>query len=94
MGMGYLAIAGIPPFSGFFSKDEILYRTFTTEVFGAASFLPKLLWVVGALTALLTAIYMTRMMVMTFFGKERFNDAHHSNGHDDHQTLKSNLNSP
>ena len=42
---------------------------------------------VGALTALLTAVYMTRLMVMTFFGKERFNDtAHHSNGHDDHHS--------
>lgn len=84
MAVGWVAIAGIPPFSGFFSKDEILYRTFTTEAFGA-SFLPKLLWVVGALTALLTAIYMTRMMVMTFFGKERFNDhAHHADAHGDH----------
>jgi NADH-quinone oxidoreductase subunit L len=84
--MGYLAIAGIPPWSGFFSKDEILYRTFTTDAFGA-SFLPKLLWVVGALTALLTAIYMTRMMVMTFWGKERFNDnAHHADAHDDHDS--------
>jgi NADH-quinone oxidoreductase subunit L len=85
MCMGYLAIAGIPPWSGFFSKDEILYRTFTTEVFGAP--VAKVLWVVGALTALLTAIYMTRMMVMTFGGKERFNDnAHHAGELDDHDS--------
>jgi NADH-quinone oxidoreductase subunit L len=90
---GYLAIAGIPFFSGFFSKDEILYRTFTTDAFGA-SFLPKLLWVVGAVTALLTAIYMTRMMVMTFGGKERFNDnTHHADAHDDHHSSNDDHNS-
>jgi NADH-quinone oxidoreductase subunit L len=83
---GWLAIAGIPPLSGFFSKDEILYRTYTTEVFGD-SILPKILWFVGALTALLTAIYMTRLMVLTFWGKERFNgNAHQANGHDAHHS--------
>ncbi len=69
---GWLAIAGIPIFAGFFSKDEILYKTF------AAPNLPGnwnyLLWGVGAITALLTAVYMTRMMVMTFWGKERFHE--------------------
>jgi NADH-quinone oxidoreductase subunit L len=85
MATGWLAIAGIPPLSGFFSKDEILYRTFTTTAFGESSFIPKLLWLAGALTALLTAIYMTRLMVMTFFGKERFNDdSHHAGGQDAH----------
>jgi NADH-quinone oxidoreductase subunit L len=96
MAIGWVAIAGIPPFSGFFSKDEILYRTFTTGVFGENTFLPKLLWFVGAATALLTAIYMTRLMVMTFWSNERFHDKghhkdvehqagdHHSQAHDDH----------
>jgi NADH-quinone oxidoreductase subunit L len=69
---GWLAICGIPIFAGFFSKDEILYKTF------AAPNLPGnwnyVLWVVGAITALLTAVYMTRMMWMTFFGSERFHD--------------------
>ncbi|MBX3279362.1 MAG: NADH-quinone oxidoreductase subunit L [Acidobacteria bacterium] len=80
MAAGWLAICGIPLFSGFFSKDEILWRTFATES------LPhgwgSVLWVVGALTALLTAFYMTRLMVMTFWGSERFgrSDAHHGHG--------------
>ncbi len=97
MAIGWVAIAGIPPFSGFFSKDEILYRTFTTGVFGA-SFLPKLLWFVGAATALLTAIYMTRLMILTFWSNERFHekashkdeahqaDDHRSTAHDSHHS--------
>src|SRR5215213_2293172 len=67
---GWLAICGIPIWAGFFSKDEILYRTF------AAKNLPEpwnyVLWGVGLVTAVLTAAYMTRMMWMTFFGAERF----------------------
>jgi NADH-quinone oxidoreductase subunit L len=69
---GWLAISGIPIFAGFFSKDEILYKTF------AAPNLPQpwnyILWAVGLLTAVLTAVYMTRMMVMTFWGAERFHE--------------------
>jgi len=68
---GWLAISGILPFAGFFSKDEILWKTWSASIPFS-----KLLWVVGALTALLTAIYMTRMMVMTFWGEERFRDTH------------------
>ncbi len=68
---GWLAIAGIFPFSGFFSKDEILYKTFANGAFGDISYF---LWGIGILTALLTAVYMTRMMVMTFWGSERFHD--------------------
>jgi len=72
MAMGWLAICGIPIWAGFFSKDEILYRTF------AASNLPGswnyILWGVGLATAVLTAIYMTRLMVMTFFGSQRFHE--------------------
>jgi len=68
---GWLAIAGVPIFAGFFSKDEILYKTFI------ASNLPAnwnyVLWGIGLVTAVLTAVYMTRMMVMTFWGQERFN---------------------
>ena len=69
---GWLAICGIPIWAGFFSKDEILYRTF------AATNVPepynKILWIIGLITAVLTAVYMTRMMWMTFFGSERFHD--------------------
>ena len=68
---GWLAIAGIIPFAGFFSKDEILYKTFAAEGMGNWA---TILWIVGLITAVLTAIYMTRMMVMTFWGEERFHD--------------------
>ncbi|HEX8493446.1 MAG TPA: NADH-quinone oxidoreductase subunit L [Pyrinomonadaceae bacterium] len=69
---GWLAICGIVPFSGFFSKDEILWKTWSTH----SNSYGKILWVVGAVTAALTAIYMTRLMVMTFWGTERFREAH------------------
>ena len=62
MMIGTLAIAGIPPFSGFFSKDEILFRAFLSN---------KLIWVLAVVTALMTAFYMFRLMSMTFFGGYR-----------------------
>ncbi|HMS48020.1 NADH-quinone oxidoreductase subunit L [Candidatus Neomicrothrix sp.] len=64
--IGWLAIAGVPPFSGFWSKDDILA--------GAWEFGPsgKVLWALGLLTALLTAFYMTRQVILVFFGDERF----------------------
>jgi NADH-quinone oxidoreductase subunit L len=71
----WFAISGFPFLSGFFSKDEILYSSFTTTVFPGS--LGKVLWFIGAITALLTAVYMTRLMVLTFWGSERFQ----SNGH-------------
>jgi NADH-quinone oxidoreductase subunit L len=66
---GWLAISGVPIFAGFFSKDEILWKTWSAAGMGAFA---KVLWAIGALTAFLTAIYMTRLMVMTFWGEERF----------------------
>jgi NADH-quinone oxidoreductase subunit L len=62
MMIGTLAIAGIPPLSGFFSKDEILYRTFLEN---------KALWALAVVTALMTAFYMFRLMSLTFFGGYR-----------------------
>ena len=59
--IGAIAIAGIPPFAGFFSKDEILFRTYAGG--------HMLLWVVGILTAMLTATYMFRLVFMTFHGE-------------------------
>jgi NADH-quinone oxidoreductase subunit L len=61
-----LAIAGVPGLAGFFSKDEILGATFLGHVPAA-----KLLWVVGLLTAALTACYMFRLVFLTFFGEFR-----------------------
>ena len=61
-GIGTLAIAGIPPFSGFFSKDEILYRTFLDNTW---------LWGLAVVTAGMTAFYMARLMFMTFYGEYR-----------------------
>jgi NADH-quinone oxidoreductase subunit L len=58
-----LAIAGVPMLAGFFSKDEILYETFAHG--------HTVLWVIGALTSLLTAIYMFRLVYLTFFGQRR-----------------------
>jgi NADH-quinone oxidoreductase subunit L len=60
--IGTLAIAGIPPLSGFFSKDEILYYAFLNN---------KAVWVLAVITAMMTAFYMFRLVAMTFFGAYR-----------------------
>ena len=65
---GYLAIIGIPPFSGFWSKDEIIHAAFErNSIIGAAAIL----------AAGITGFYMTRMVAMTFFGKKRWEDDAH-----------------
>jgi NADH-quinone oxidoreductase subunit L len=61
--VGWLAIAGVPPFSGFWSKDEILLFALADSV---------ALYVVGIVTAVLTAFYMTRQVIMVFFGEAKW----------------------
>ena len=75
---GAVAIAGVPPLAGFFSKDEILWRTFIAD-FGEGSKLPFLLWAIGTITAVMTAFYMFRLVFLTFFGETRLSKeaAHH-----------------
>jgi len=75
MTAGWLAISGVPFLSGFFSKDGILFSAFTTSLF--PDHWRLILYSVGAITALITAVYMTRLMVVTFFGPERFRETHH-----------------
>ena len=67
--MGTLAIAGIPFFSGFFSKDEILWKAFSSPLGGGG------FWLVGFVTAGLTSFYMFRLIYLTFHGESRV-DAH------------------
>jgi NADH-quinone oxidoreductase subunit L len=62
MMIGTLAIAGIFPFAGFFSKDEILFKAFLAN---------KAIWVIAVASALMTAFYMARLMFMTFYGGYR-----------------------
>jgi NADH-quinone oxidoreductase subunit L len=63
--IGTLAISGVPLLAGFFSKDEILFKAFTSPNGG------PILWGVGMLAAILTAFYMFRLIFMTFFGESR-----------------------
>ncbi len=69
--MGWLAIIGTPGFSGFFSKDEILWMSFHSPRGHWA------LWVLGVLGATMTAYYMTRLMCLTFWGKSRVDKSVH-----------------
>jgi NADH-quinone oxidoreductase subunit L len=74
-----LAIAGIPPFSGFFSKDEILAAAFAR---GASMPVFYLFYAMGVLAALLTAFYMARLMAMTFLGENRTGETERGHLHE------------
>ena len=82
MGIATLAIAGIPPLAGFWSKDEILWKVYSQ---GSWVF-----WLIGVITALITSFYMFRLMYMTFAGDYRGQDEHElvvagrAHGHDAH----------
>ena len=71
--VGVLAILGFPGFSGFFSKDEILWQSFLFPGSGPA------LWFLGFLTAALTSFYMVRSLSLTFLGRTRSDHAAHAN---------------
>ena len=76
-----IAIAGVPGLAGFFSKDEILFKTFSEG--------HTILWVVGVLTSFMTATYMFRLVFLTFWGERReapaaHGHAVHGHGHDAH----------
>ena len=72
--IGWLAIAGVPPFSGFWSKDEILAGAWAEN---------KVMWALGIVTALLTAFYMSRQVFMTFFGAEKWRESTEELHHED-----------
>jgi NADH-quinone oxidoreductase subunit L len=75
-----LAIAGFPPLAGFFSKDSILLHAYQSENGG------RILYAIGLLTALLTSFYMFRLIFLTFFGKQRY-DEHHVHVHESPKSM-------
>ena len=78
--IGAIAIAGIPPFAGFFSKDEILWKAFSSE---QGSWI---LWLLGVFGAAMTAFYMFRLVTLTFEGEKRF-DPHRVHPHEAPRTM-------
>lgn len=72
---GTIAIAGFPPFAAFFSKDAILFSAYNSENGG------KALYAVGLLAAIFTSFYMFRLLWLTFFGEQRY-DEHHVHVHE------------
>jgi NADH-quinone oxidoreductase subunit L len=81
---GTLAIAGIPPLAGFFSKDSILLNAYQSQNGGPS--VGHILYAAGLFTALLTSFYMFRLIFLTFFGKERY-DEHHVHVHESPKSM-------
>jgi NADH-quinone oxidoreductase subunit L len=79
--IGTIAIAGFPPLAGFFSKDEILWQSFSAN---GGQF--RILWVIGFITALMTSFYMFRLMFLTFWSPKRIS---HEAEHHLHESPKS-----
>jgi NADH-quinone oxidoreductase subunit L len=75
MGIATLAIAGVPPLAGFWSKDEILWQAYNAS---------WAYWLIGVITAFITSFYMFRLMYMTFSGEYRGAAASDVHGHDAH----------
>jgi NADH-quinone oxidoreductase subunit L len=72
-GLATLAIAGLPPFAGFFSKDEILWQAWNTHAFSNAW--GKVIWLTGVVAAACTAFYMMRLVLKTFHGRAQWQQA-------------------
>jgi NADH-quinone oxidoreductase subunit L len=81
MTIATFAIAGFPPFAGFFSKDAILESAYGGSGFSSGS---RILWAIGVFTAFITSFYMFRLWFMTFFGDYRGATDHAAHGHPDH----------
>ncbi len=81
MFIGTLAISGVPLFSGFFSKDEILYNAFIS---GQGH---PLLWAMGLIAAILTAFYMFRLLFLTFYGKSRIDPEVEKHAHESPESM-------
>jgi NADH-quinone oxidoreductase subunit L len=79
--IGTFAIAGVFPLAGFFSKDEILWKAFSSE-YGS-----KILWLIGFIAAGMTAFYMMRLVVLTFFGENRATPEVQSHIHESPATM-------
>ena len=84
MSVAALAMTGIPPLAGFFSKDEILWRAFSSDV-GTGWFL----WVLGVLAAFCTAFYMGRLIILTFFGRCRADEETKAHIHESPRSMTS-----
>ena len=82
MAAAWLAICGIIPFAGFVSKDEILWRALN-----ATSGLGKLIYMIGFLAAMGTAVYMTRLMVLAFFSESRMDHEKEHHAHESPWTM-------